>query len=99
MRLSNTLDRQTQEARDLRGNKQLQGHSLLSVILTSAASRFCRVTGVTIEEAADLSGLSEDRRSREEPFPKGGQRQRPNKGNLEVMAFLSGDNRITTIYL
>lgn len=67
------------------------------MILTSAASRFCRVTGVTIEEAADLSGLSEDRRSREEPFPKGG--QRPNKGNLEVMAFLSGDNRITTIYL
>lgn len=55
---------------------ELQGHSLLSVILTSAASRFCRVTGVTIEEAADLSGLSEDRRSREEPFPKGGQRGR-----------------------
>ena len=44
----------------------------LSAILTSAASRFCWVTGVTIEEAADLSGLSEDWRGRQEPFPKGG---------------------------
>lgn len=45
----------------------------ISLILTSAASGFCRVTGVTIEEAADLPGLSEDWRSRQEPFPKGGQ--------------------------
>lgn len=38
--------------------------------LTSAA--VCRVTGVTVEKAADFSGLSEDRRSRQEPFPKKG---------------------------
>lgn len=54
---------------------ELQGYLLL-VTLTSAACRFCRVTGVTIEEAADLSGLSKDRRSRQEPFPKGGQKGR-----------------------
>lgn len=41
----------------------------LHVILTSAAGGFGGVTGVTIEEAADLSGLSEYWRGRQEPFP------------------------------
>ncbi len=52
------------------------GHWLLVSILTSAACTFCRVTGVATEEAADLSSLSEDRRSRQEPLPKSGQRGR-----------------------
>jgi len=44
------------------------------VTLTSTAGRFRGVTGITAEEAADLSGLSEEWRSRQEPFPGGGQR-------------------------
>lgn len=40
------------------------------LILTSATRRFSRVSGVAFEEAADPPGLSEDWRSRQEPFPK-----------------------------
>lgn len=59
----------------------------LSVILTSAASRFCWVTRVTIEEAADLSGLSEDWRGRQEPFPKGGQSEDREKIRLTLLSW------------
>lgn len=50
--------------------KTLQSSNWFSLILTSAAGWFCRVAGVTVEEAADPPGLLEDWRSRQEPFPK-----------------------------
>lgn len=48
----------------------------IRLILTSAAGRFCRVTGVTVEEAAHLPGLSEDWRRGQELFPEGRHRGR-----------------------
>lgn len=67
---------------------------ILSLILTSAAGGFCRVTGVAVEEGADLSGLSKDWRSRQEAFPVGGRRGRGRhriRINLAVMGFLPGE--------
>lgn len=43
----------------------------LGLILTSVKSRFSRVTGITVEEAADPPGLSEKWRSRQEPLSGG----------------------------
>lgn len=48
----------------------------VGLILTSATSRFGSATGITVEEAADLSGLPEQWRRRQEPLSTGENRQR-----------------------